>query len=73
MTSIDSNIKSISPFLQGLAGCFDIASFFENVSFPAPKDANSLARDWQAVSQDYNNSLNLINEEFNAAKKIPGK
>ncbi|MDR3608940.1 MAG: hypothetical protein P4L27_00075 [Ignavibacteriaceae bacterium] len=71
MTCTDSNIKIISPFLQGIAGCFDIAAFFDDIIFPVPKEANPLARDWQAVSSDYNNSLKFIHEEFNAAKKKP--
>jgi hypothetical protein len=73
MTSTDSNIKIASPFLQGIAGCFDVAGFFENISHPAPENGNPLARDWQAVSSDYNNSMKIINEELYAAKKNADK
>jgi hypothetical protein len=69
MTSIDSNIKIISPFMQGIASCFDIVGFFENISHPAPEFRNPIEQDWQAVSRDYNNSMNIINEELNAAKR----
>ena len=69
MTSIDSNIKIASPFLQGIAGCFDIAGFFDDILHPAPEFCNPIEQDWQAVSLDYNNSMNIINEELYAAKR----
>jgi hypothetical protein len=69
MTSIDSNIKIPSPFLQGIASCFDIAGFFDDIRHPAPEFRNPIEQDWQTVSLDYNNSMNIINEEFHAAKR----
>jgi len=72
MTSTDSNIKIRSPFLEGIAGCFDFAGFLADISFPALRNNNPLNNDWQAVCSDYNNSIKIINEELNAEKKIKG-
>ena len=73
MTSIDSNVKIISPFLEGIAGCFDLAGAFDDFNFPAPQDNNPILNDWQAVHLDYNNSIKIIDEELNADKKIARK
>ena len=73
MTSTDSNIKIRSPFLEGIAKCFDFAGFFADISFPALWNSNPLNNDWQAVGLDYNNSIKIINEELYAAKKIKEK
>jgi len=73
MTSSNSNIKIISPFIEGIAGCFDLAGFFDDITFPAFQEGNPLINDWQAVGLDYNNSINIINEELNAEKKAKGK
>jgi hypothetical protein len=70
MTSINSNIKIRSPFLEGIAGCFDFAGFFIDSPLPMPLDNDPIAQDWQAVCSDYDNSFKIINEELNADKKI---
>jgi hypothetical protein len=70
MTSTNSNIKIISPFLEGIAKCFDLAGFFDDFSLSAPLDGNPINNDWQAVGLDYNNSIKIINEELHADKKI---
>ena len=57
MTSTDSNIKIRSPFLEGIAKCFDFVGFFADISFPALWNSNPLNNDWQAVCSDYNNSI----------------
>jgi hypothetical protein len=69
MTSTDSNIKIRSPFLQGIAECFDFSGFFTDISIPSLQEADPLINDWQAVCSDYNNSIPVINEELNAEKK----
>jgi hypothetical protein len=71
MTSTDSNIKILPPFLEGIAKCFDLAGFFDDFSFPSPHEVNPLANDWQAVCSDYNYSIKIINEELYADKKTP--
>ena len=73
MTSTNSNIKIISPFLQGIAGCFDIAAAFDDCSLPDSNFDNPILNDWQAVHFDYNNSIKIIDEELNADKKTPRK
>ena len=73
MTSIDSNIKIISPFLEGIVGCFDLAGVFDDFNFPALQNNNPILNDWQAVHLDYNNSIKIIDEELNADKKIARK
>jgi hypothetical protein len=72
MASIDSNIKKPSPFLQGVAKCFDIAGFLDDFTLPALQDGNPILNDWQAVGSDYNNSIKIINEELYAEKKSKG-
>ena len=73
MTSTDSNIKILPPFLEGIAKCFDLAGFFDDFILPAPQDGNPVMKDWQAVCSDYNNSIKIINEELNAEKKSKNK
>ena len=73
MTSTDSNIKILPPFLEGIAKCFDLAGFFEDISLPPLQDGNPILNDWQDVGLDYNNSIKIINEELYAAKKSQGK
>jgi hypothetical protein len=73
MTSTDSNIKIRSPFLEGIAKCFDFAGFFNDIKLPVNQKGNPIAQDWQAVCSDYNNSIKIINEELYADKKIKGK
>ena len=73
MTSTNSNIKIIPPFLEGIAKCFDLAGFFDDFTFPASQENNPLNNDWQAVCSDYNNSIKIINEELYADKKIKRK
>jgi hypothetical protein len=73
MTSTDSNIKILPPFLEGIAKCFDLAGFFDDFILPAPQEGNPIAQDWQTVCSDYNNSIKIINEELYADKKIKGK
>jgi hypothetical protein len=73
MTSTDSNIKIRSPFLEGIAKCFDFIGFFDDISLPALQESNPILNDWQAVGLDYNNSIKIINEELYADKKIKGK
>ena len=69
MTCTDSNIKIIPPFVQGLAGCFDIAGFFDDITLSIAENDNPLIKDWQAISSDYNNSIKLINEELHGIRK----
>jgi len=73
MTSTNSNIKIISPFLLGIAGCFDFAGAFDDYSIPATQFDNPILNDWQAVHLDYNYSIKIIDEELNADKKTPRK
>jgi hypothetical protein len=73
MTSTESNIKILSPFLEGIAKCFDLAGFLDDFSIPPSQEGNPLVNDWQAVCSDYDNSIKIINEELYADKKIPGK
>jgi len=73
MTSTDSNIKIRSPFLNGIAACFDFAGFLDDITFPALQYHNPILNDWQAVGLDYNSSIRIINEELNAEKKTTGK
>jgi hypothetical protein len=73
MTSIDSNIKIRSPFLKGIAACFDFACFWDDINLPALQDYNPILNDWQAVGLDYNDSIKIISEELNAEKKTKGK
>jgi len=70
MTSTDSNIKIRSPFLEGIARCFDFAGLFNDFTLPPNQAADPIAQDWQAVCSDYDNSIKIINEELNADKKI---
>ena len=39
MTSTDSNIKIISPFLEGITKCFDFAGFFNDIKLPVNQKA----------------------------------
>jgi hypothetical protein len=70
MTSTDSNIKPVPPFLKGLIGCFDFFGFFHQPILPPDHDAASIMKDWKAVHQDYHNSFKIINEELNADAKF---
>lgn len=73
MTSMDSNIKIRSPFLKGIAACFNFAGFLDDITLPALQDCNPILNDWQAVGLDYNDSIKIINKELNAEKKTKGK
>jgi hypothetical protein len=73
MTSTNSNIKIISPFVEGILGCFDPFGFLNDFTLPLSQNGNSILDDWSAIHQDYNNSIKIINEELNAEKKISGK
>jgi len=70
MTSIDSNIKIRSPFLEGIARCFDFAGLFNDCSLSPAQNIDPIAQDWQIVCSDYDNSIKIINEELHGDKKI---
>jgi hypothetical protein len=72
MTSTESNIKKRSPFLSGIARCFDIAGLFSDITIPDSNESNQILNDWQAVGLDYHNSIKIVNEELNEAEKTKG-
>lgn len=73
MTSTNSNIKIVHPFIEGIARNFDLFGFFDDFSLPPPSDNLSLLKDWRAIHLDYNNSLKVFNEELNDNQKKPGR
>jgi hypothetical protein len=70
MTSVDSNFKIRSPFLEGIAKCFDFAGFFNDCTLPPAQNTDPIAQDWLVICSDYNNSFKIINEELHGDKKI---
>jgi hypothetical protein len=69
MTSTDSNINKLSPFLEGMAECFDLSRLFDDFILPAPQKGNPILNDWHAVGLDYHHSIKIIHEELNETPK----
>jgi len=65
---------SLNPFFEGLARTFDFAGSFDEISPPLIFNTNPVADDWRIISDDYNNSLTILNSELNEdSEKSSGK
>ena len=71
MNRNNTNTRTISPFLEGVARTFDFTGSFDDPPLSAKPNPNPISEDWKTIGNDYKNSINIIGEDLNGNKCKP--